>query len=307
VAELNPRQREIRDELLLVGQQRPPADRSIARQLRDRALHELTAITGEQRLTVNKHKLVWASTCPGYLQAKEAEEFTWAPANVRGRVVHRAMESLVLSAYRRLPLEVAQTAVDDLTEGDDDGLAEFLRSLGAGARQDLVRDANDRLVKFVGDWPPIGPHWYPRIESPAIVAFGRVSLRAAYDLALGIPDGDSARTFIVDFKTGDERDEHRDHARFYALVETLRSRTPPYRVATYYLDTGDFTFDDIDEGVLSRALESVLATVKTMVAVSSGDPLTLEPGFSCRWCPARTSCADGQEWLAAFGRRSPAA
>ena len=243
---------------------------------------------------------------PG-LQAKEGEEFAWAPANVRGRVIHRAMESLIVSAYRRLPLEVAQAAVDDLAEGDDEGLADFLRSLGSGTRQDLVRDANDRLVKFVGDWPPIGAHWYPRIESPAVVAFGRVSLRAAYDLALGIPDGDSARTFIVDFKTGDERDEHRDHARFYGLVETLRSRTPPYRVATYYLDTGDFTFDDIDEELLDGALDSVLATVRTMVTVQSGAPLTYEPGFTCRWCPARHDCADGKEWLAAFGRHSPAA
>src|SRR5207248_1033195 len=148
-------------------------------------------------------------------------------------------------------------------------------------RQDLVRDANDRLVKFVGDWPPIGAHWYPRIESAAVVAFGRVSLRAAYDLALGIPDGSAARTFIVDFKTGEEQEEHRDHARFYALVETLRSRVPPYRVATYYLDGGDYTFDDVDEDVLGRSLDTVLDTARTMVAVHAGAPIVYEPGLTC--------------------------
>jgi hypothetical protein len=217
------------------------------------------------------------------------------------------MESLILSAYRRRPLEVAQSAVDDLAEGDDDGLAGFLRGLGDGPRQDLVRDANDRLVKFVGDWPAVGAHWYPRIESPAVVAFGRVSLRAAYDLALGIPDGGTARTFIVDFKTGDQQDDHREQARFYALVETLRSRVAPYRVATYYLDTGDYTFDDVDEELLSRSLDAVIETVRTMVSVRSDAPITYEPGFTCRWCPARGECDDGQEWLQAFGRRSPAA
>jgi hypothetical protein len=307
VAELNPRQREIYDELLLVGQQRPSADRTIAERLRARAGEELGHIAGEERLSVNKHKLGWASTCPGYLRAKEDEDFEWRPANVRGKVIHRAMESLILSAYRRLPLEVAQAALDDLAEGDDEGLAEFLRSLGDSARHDLVRDANDRLVKFVGDWPPIGAHWYPRIESPAVVAFGRVTLRAAYDLALGIPNGDSARTFIVDFKTGDERDEHRDQARFYALVETLRSRTSPFRVATYYLDSGDYTFDDVDAALLEGTLDAVVDTVRTMATVHSGAPLVYEPGFTCRWCPARPDCADGQEWLAAFGRRTPTA
>jgi hypothetical protein len=216
------------------------------------------------------------------------------------------MESLILAAYRRTPLEVAQAAIDDLTEGEDDGLAAFLRSLADGARQDLVRDANDQLVKFVSDWPEIAAHWYPRIESPAVVGFGKVNLRATYDLALGIPNADSARTFIVDFKTGQERDEHREQARFYALVEALRSRTPPFRVATYYLDSGDFSFDDVDEPLLATALDAVVETAQLMTVVGSGASVTYEPGFACRWCPARHDCDDGQQWLTAFGRHSAA-
>jgi hypothetical protein len=306
VAELNARQRDIYDELLMIGQPRPEADRGIVERLRARAKNELGTLIPERSITVNKHKLGWAHICPGYLKAKEGETFVWAAANVRGRVIHRAMESLILTAYHRTPLEVAQSAIDDLVTGDDDGLAEFLRSLGDGARQDLVRDTNDQLVKFVSDWPRIGAHWYPRIESPAVVAFGKVSLRAAYDLALGIPNGDSARTFIVDFKTGQERDEHREQARFYGLVEALRSRTPPFRVATYYLDSGDYSFDDVDESLLTTAFDAVVETAKLMTVVESGAALTYEPGFACRWCPGRDGCDDGQQWLAAFGRHSAA-
>ena len=47
------------------------ADRSIADRLRTRAADELGHVAGEERLFVNKHKLGWASTCPGYLRAKE--------------------------------------------------------------------------------------------------------------------------------------------------------------------------------------------------------------------------------------------
>ena len=42
---------------------------------------------------------------------------------------------------------------------------------------------------------------------------------------------------IVDLKTGLRYQGHADDLRFYALVETLRIGVPPFRVATFYLDT----------------------------------------------------------------------
>jgi hypothetical protein len=306
--ELTPRQEEIRSELLLVGQERPAPDRALGRSMRERARLELAAVSAGlpvgHKVLANKHRLSQAHTCPGYLRASDGD-FAWTVKNVRGRVVHRAIEGLIMSAYRRPPLALAQAAIDELVadDGGSGSAGQLLRELSEGQRQDLVRDVNDVLVKLVADWPPLVDAWLPRVESQARFAVGKVSLRAQFDLALGVPSGSQARTFVVDFKSGEPRPVHRQDARFYAIVDTLRSLTPPYRVATYYLDSGDWEADDVDEPFLEEAWAWVMEGVRRIVAVESGADLTMEPGETCQWCPARDDCADGQEWLAAFGGR----
>ena len=311
VAELNPRQREVRDELLLYGQARPTPDRELGRTLRERAIHELTALADDlgpgEWIRVDKHRLSQAHTCTGYLRARSSEEFRWSVANVRGRVLHRALEGLIMSAYRRAPLELAHAAIDELAEDDDDRTpGPFLAGLSSGDRQDLARDVNDLVVKFVADWPPVLAGWSPRVESAVKLAFGPIRLQAQFDLAIGVPLGDEARTFIVDFKSGWQQADHRLEARFYGLMETLRTRVPPYRVATYYLDSGDSSYDDVDEELLLTTFDWVIEGVRRIILARSDAPVTYEPSAACRWCPGRHDCDDGQEWLTAFGRHSAA-
>ena len=311
MAELNPRQRDVRDELLLYGQPRPTPNRDFGRMLRQRAVDELTALAEAldpaEWIRVDKHRLSQAHTCTGYLRARTNEEFAWSVANVRGKILHRALEGLIMSAYRRAPLELAHAAIDELADdGDDRTPGPFLAALPAGDRQDLARDVNDLVVKFVADWPPVLAGWSPRVESPVKLGFGPIHLQAQFDLALGVPLGDESRTFIVDFKSGWPNDDHRVEARFYGLMETLRSRVPPYRVATYYLDSGEYTFDDVDEDLLLHTFDWLLDGVRRIILAKSDDPLTYEPSSACRWCPARDGCDDGQQWLATFGRHSAA-
>ena len=311
VAELNPQQRDVRDELLLYGQPRPTPDRDLGRTLRQRAISELTALADgldpSQWIRVDKHRLSQAHTCTGYLRARSSEEFGWSVANVRGKVLHRALEGLIMSAYRRSPLELAHAAIDELASEDDDRTpGPFLAALPSGDRQDLARDVNDLVVKFVADWPPVLAGWSPRVETPVRRAYGPIHLQAQFDLALGVPLGDEARTFIVDFKSGWQQTDHRLEARFYGLMETLRSRVPPYRVATYYLDSGEYTFDDVDEDLLSTTFDWVVEGVRRIILAKSDDQIDYEPSAACRWCPARHECDDGQQWLATFGRHSAA-
>ncbi len=207
-----------------------------------------------------------------------------------------------------MPLDLAEAAIADLTaERDDYGPGEFLRNLLPGQVQDLLRDVNDVLVKFVADWPRVLAGWMPRVESPIKLAFGNVRLQAKVDLSLGIPAGASARTFLVDFKTGFEQPDHAQDNRFYALLETLRSKVPPYRVATYYLDSGTWRAEDVDEGVLDAATRRVVDGARRIASVESDGPSTYSPGPVCRFCPANTGCAAGREWLESSMTVEPAA
>lgn len=306
---LTPQQEAIRDELLIVGQDIPPLDGSIAPRLRANASSKLSALTTGlrpgHRIWVSKHRLRYLFECEGQLRARDSVGWTgWNVANVRGKVTHRAMESLIISSYRRTPLDLAQAAIDHLAETDDD-LGSFVAGISDGHRQDLVRDANNALVRFIEDWPPIGDTWAPTVEARSRVSFGPVTFDAVVDLALRIPFTSGTRTFIVDFKTGMTDAGHHHDVRFYALVETLRTRVPPYRVATYYLDTGEYQCEDVDEEVLAVAAERTIEGVERIIRLETGGEPSLEAGTYCRYCSALSTCRPGQEWTAVLGGHRP--
>ena len=303
---LTPHQEEIRDELLRLGGDVPPVDRSIAQRLRADIAAKLSRAVADlptgQRVWVSKHRLRQVYECEGQFLAESAAGWTgWSSRNVRGKVAHRALEGLILSGYRRTPLDVVRAAIANLAAGDDD-LATFIRNLADGQRQDLVRDANNLLVRFVADWPPVEDRWWPTVEMTSDFGVGPVRLRAIVDLAVRPRFAAGPRMFIVDFKTGMVDRQHRDDLRFYALVETLRSRVAPYRVATYYLDTGDYDYEDVDEELLRSTLDRVVEGVQRVIRVETGGEPVLEAGTYCRYCPVLPGCDPGREWMSVFAR-----
>lgn len=125
------------------------------------------------------------------------------------------------------------------------------------------------------------------------MSFGPVRLRAVFDLVLGVPTGSPARSFIVDFKTGDQRASHRQDLHFYALVETLRAGSPAYRVATHYLDGGTYCLDDVDEPILRAASRRVVRGRRRW------------PGPSGDWSTtARAQLVDGARGVPVATRRT---
>jgi hypothetical protein len=125
---------------------------------------------------------------------------------------------------------------------------------------------------------------------------GRIELRGRVDLALGTPEGNRANVFIVDFKTGRENDHHIQDARFYALVETLARGTPPYRVATYYLDSGTYRKEDVTPDVLAVAVRRTVDGARAMhiVQTEPARELDLRPNPLCRFCPRLGECEPGR-------------
>jgi hypothetical protein len=78
--------------------------------------------------------------------------------------------------------------------------------------------------------------------------------------------------------------------RFYALLLGLRFGIPPYRVATLYLDSGEWQAEDVDERVLNRAADRVIEAIRAAAASSAGRPAPLTPGPYCTWCPRSLTC-----------------
>src|SRR6185295_13955780 len=140
------------------------------------------------------------------------------------------------------------------------------------------------VTSFQDCFPPLKSSWRPRTEAPAKHRIGQVLLRARVDLALGRSEGQRAGMLIVDFKTGRPYPAHMDDLRFYALVETLRIGVPPFRVASYYLDSATWHAEDITEEVLGVTVRRVLdGAVKLAELTLREREATFNPGPACRW------------------------
>jgi hypothetical protein len=74
------------------------------------------------------------------------------------------------------------------------------------------------------------------------------------------------------------------------LLLALRFGVPPYRVATLYLESGEWQAEDVDERSLNRAAERVIGAVRAVAASEAGRALDLSPGHYCRWCPRTAVC-----------------
>jgi PD-(D/E)XK nuclease superfamily len=301
--ELTPRQSQIRDELLGLGDSRPTFDPDLAPRLRARLESDLDSLELRERLVVGKHAIQAVLDCEGRYRSSLYEPFTWNVQTVRGKVAHRAIERLVIRGDRADPLGVTDAVVNHFVDTADDepgGPGDFLRAATPAQLDEILRDAGDAVTKFAMDWPPISRKWIPRVESVTSHSLcdGRIELRGRVDLALGMPEGNEARVFVVDLKTGREHPAHIHDVRFYALVETLARGVPPFRVASYYLDAGMFRSEDVTTEILEVACRRTVDAVHLIHEIQAGREPKLTPNPSCSWCGARPDCEPGTTWLA---------
>jgi hypothetical protein len=114
------------------------------------------------------------------------------------------------------------------------------------------------------------------------------------DLVLGGP----GKKVLIDLKTGRLTATHRDDLRFYALVETLRSRQAPRQLGSYSLDSARLDEEDVTEGLLQAAVRRTAAGTLLIaeLALKERTP-ELRAGAQCRWCPINDECETGAKYL----------
>lgn len=299
---LTARQREVLEGLMARGTTRPVFRLELAAELRDAleaALEPVVAGLGVGEVFVNKKKLAQVLGCEAHHVAVEREGFAgWTPRAARGSVAHKAIELAVHLPPGTPPLVLADAAVDRLVaDGGAWGPGRWLATADPVELAELRAEVNDVVVKFEECWPPLKPSWRPRTESASRVELldGRVVLSGKIDLALGAhePSG-RAGVLVVDLKTGPPRQHHLDDLRFYALVHTIRAGVPPFRIASYYLDSATWRHEDVDETLLTDvALPRLVDGVTRLVELHlQARPPQRRPGPACGWCPDRGSCAE---------------
>jgi hypothetical protein len=294
---LNPTQQRVVDDLLALGGPRPMFAEGLHLALLsilEDGLSEIAERLDPLDLHVNKTALNQVLACEAHHVAEAAVPFEWTVATVRGVLAHKAIELAVFAPEGTPPLEVVDDVIERLAEdGDDRSPRDFLRAATAVEIAELRAGASQIVTGFEASFPPLDKSWRPRLEAPCRVELcaGRIVLRAKVDLALGRALGTEARVLIVDVKTGRPWPGHLDDLRFYALCETVRTGVPPFRVATYYLDSGTWQPEDVTVELLERTADRVVSGVTRLaeLRLREREPVRT-PGPTCGFCRERAEC-----------------
>jgi hypothetical protein len=295
--ELTPSQRRTLDGLIgPVDQAAFPTD-AVPR-LRDRIEEAVRAFELPEPLWLGKSNLGDLARCSGLFDAVRAGErapFAFSARSAAGRLAHKAIELEVAGRQDRDPNGLVEQAAERLTE--DAAFAAYWDGLDPLRRDENLMDAAKTLELFRSTMPPLrrmrreltpSTEWHVRVE----LLGGALVLSGQIDLVLGWGSADPARAtrLAIDLKTGKAWPEHAEDMRFYALLMALRFGLPPYRVATLYLESGEWQAEDVDERVLDRAADRVVEAIRAAAASSAGRRADLTPGPYCTWCPRSLSC-----------------
>jgi PD-(D/E)XK nuclease superfamily len=295
VTELNPAQRRVLVDLMALGQDRPRFGPEVAADVQAGIEGALAPLLddGDEPLWVGKGALHRVHACEAHFAATDAEDFEWNAGNARGTVAHRALELALTCGADPAPLDLVDHAIEGLCRDDRrSGPGSWLRSAAPLELADLRAGVNDVVAKFVECWPPLKPRWAPRTETGIgkDLCGDRLTLWGKVDLVVGRPRGEEARALVVDLKTGGAYSSHLDDLRFYALVYTLRIGVPPFRVASYYLDTATFHFEDVTVDMLALAARRAVDGARKLLELRRGRAPGITPGKQCSWCRLADTC-----------------
>jgi hypothetical protein len=238
---------------------------------------------------LGKHRLNDRQRCEGLFQAgllREGPPFEHSAVTASGRLFHKAIEMDVATEREFDPLTVCERAAGHSAE-QDASFGRYWGRLDGFSRADLMMDAGRHLALFRDSFPPLPRRWAPQPEMyvKVVLAGGRVVLSGAPDLVLG-----RTRKLAIDFKSGRAWPEHPEDMRFYALLLLLRSGVAPYRVATFFLDSGEWQAEDVSPETIERAAGRVVEAARTAVELERGRPPELTAGPYCGRCPRLADC-----------------
>lgn len=298
-AELNPLQQEVID-ALGIPEGWEPLPATVVSAIEDQLTEELAPIahlfTPESPLRVNKHHLATVHGCEKYHMLNREQQFSWNINTVRGTIAHKGIELLLNWKGQVVPSHIVDAAITSVAENPRESASEFISSLPAHDLAELRGAVVGAVTNFLECFPPIKPQWRPMVEYSASYSLfgGSVMYSSRMDLVLGGP----GRKVIIDLKTGRLTQTHKDDLRFYALIETLRSRMAPRSLGSYSLDAARLDSEDVTEGLLQSAVRrTARGTLLIADLVLKTRQPEFRPGFQCRWCPINDTCDVGAQHL----------
>ncbi len=183
------------------------------------------------------------------------------------RLVHALFRHLVTTGSITAPLPEALGA---LAASGVDEVVDCGRALGPGSRaalEDVLAVHACHLRALV---PRFAPSWLPRTDDRIAIplAGGRVVLRGVFDLLVGTPCRAKASLCALGLSTDGPWGRARRTLHYLALLETLRSGYPPFRLAMLQSASGRYAVEDVCEEQMASMASHI---VGWLVAGVEGD------------------------------------
>ncbi|MGZ4136662.1 MAG: PD-(D/E)XK nuclease family protein [Actinomycetota bacterium] len=291
-------------EQLIGTDARPTFPADLSQRLRDRIEDAVRELELADTLWLGKEKLTDHGRCEGKFLASicgESPPFEHSAKSAAGVLSHKAVEVEVGSRDALGAHDIAAVAADRLVEREE-RFAEYWRGLDPVERDDVLMEVVRRITMFQGSFPPLKElrrELTPisELSVKAELLGGALILSGRIDLVLGAPDRLEplrATRLAIDLKTGGAYPEYPEDLRYYALLLTLRFGVPPYRVASLFLESGEWQAEDVGEQALMHAADRVIAAARAAASLGNGREPSLTPGVYCAWCPRASTCPVAQ-------------
>ncbi|MCM0618972.1 RecB family exonuclease [Nocardioides bruguierae] len=220
-----------------------------------------------------------------------------SPAQVRGTVVHKVLETLFdLPALERTP-ERAEAllapAWEQLCAGDP-GLAEVLEADGGQDAVSWLAGCRQYLRRWFDLEDPTRLEPAERESYVEAVLDSRLLLRGFIDRLDVAPDG---RIRVVDYKTGRSPGPGFEakamfQMRFYALVLWRARGVMPTLLQLVYLGNGEIVRYEPDEDDLLATERKVTAIWRAIASATSSGEWQAKKSKLCGWCSHQALCPE---------------
>ena len=182
------------------------------------------------------------------------------------RLVHTLLRQLVHTGEIDDPLA---DAVNGLRASGADAAVCHIESLPEATRTTLAETLASHARNLSVLVPRFAPGWMPRTDDRVAIPLGggRVVLHGVFDLVVGLPRPRSASLCALGLSTRGTWASERRSLHYLSLLETLRSGTPPFRLALLESATGRYGVEDVRE----EHLRAVASHIAAWLARASAD------------------------------------
>ncbi len=204
---------------------------------------------------------------------EQGDERTATDRLLLSRLVHTLLRQLVHTGEIHDPLA---DALDALRAAGDADEVRRIESLPAAARLNLAETLALHARNLSGLVPRFAPGWMPRTNDRVAIplAGGRIVLHGMFDLVVGLPRPRTASLCALGLSTGGPWAVARRSLHYLSLLETLRSGTPPFRLALLESASGRYRVEDVREEHLRAIASHIAAWLAQATTATAPTPAT---------------------------------